>query len=412
MNEAAVVGQKPADASPGAPANTVPTISGNPDLHVAVGNTYVFQPVASDSDGDLLSFSVTGLPGWAIFDAQRGSISGVPALADTGVTADITLSVSDGRAVALLAPFHISVTAASLLPPLPASGNLAPTISGVPARQVQAETPYAFVPQGFDPDSSNLTYSVQNKPSWAGFSTHTGELSGTPAAAQAGSYANIVISISDGSLSASLPAFDIDVTPAPNRAPTLSGVPAATVSVGSTYHFMPVAADPEGDTLTFSSANLPTWAALSPSTGEVTGVPLAAQVGVYDSIVLRASDGTHMVALPPFKITVIAAPNSAPTIAGSPSTGVTAGSSYHFQPSGFDADGQALTYAVTSLPRWARFDPATGTLTGTPSGTDLGTYGDITISVSDGNSSAALAAFGITVSPIPNAAPTISGAPP
>jgi len=62
-----------------------------------------------------------------------------------------------------------------------------------------------------------------------------------------GLHNNIAITVSDGQLSASLPAFNIEVTQiAPtNRAPTISGVPASTVDVGTTYSFTPAASDPD-----------------------------------------------------------------------------------------------------------------------------------------------------------------------
>ena len=73
-----------------------------------------------------------------------------------------------------------------------------------------------------DPDGDTLTYSIQNRPSWATFNTSTGRLSGTPTAAHAGSYANIIISVSDGAASASLPAFTITVAQPSTGSATLS----------------------------------------------------------------------------------------------------------------------------------------------------------------------------------------------
>jgi Fibronectin type III domain len=51
-------------------------------------------------------------------------------------------------------------------------------------------------------------------PAWATFSIATGQLSGTPAATDVGTYSGIVISVSDGVSSAALPAFSIAVTAA------------------------------------------------------------------------------------------------------------------------------------------------------------------------------------------------------
>jgi hypothetical protein len=93
--------------------------------------------------------------------------------------------------------------------------NSPATISGTPATQARSGQAYSFTPVASDPDGDQLTFSVQHQPAWATFSTSTGELSGTPSSAQVATYANIVISVSDGTTSTSLPPFSINVTPPP-----------------------------------------------------------------------------------------------------------------------------------------------------------------------------------------------------
>jgi hypothetical protein len=73
--------------------------------------------------------------------------------------------------------------------------------------------------------SNPLTFSIQNKPAWATFNTATGAPTGTPAAADVGSYANIIISVSDGTMSASLPGFTLTVQQISNGTATLDWTP-------------------------------------------------------------------------------------------------------------------------------------------------------------------------------------------
>src|SRR6187551_809899 len=129
--------------------------------------------------------------------------------------------------------------------------NQAPTISGTPAATANVGGLYSFTPTAADPDGGTLTFAITNKPSWATFSTTTGQLTGTPAAANVGTFGGIVISASDGAASAALPAFTITVSGAPNRPPTISGTPATTTTVGIAYAFAPTASDPDSGTLTF-----------------------------------------------------------------------------------------------------------------------------------------------------------------
>ncbi len=101
-----------------------------------------------------------------------------------------------------------------------------------------------------------------------------------------------------------------------------------------------------------------------------------------------------------------AAANQAPTIGGSPVTQVDAGTAYRFTPSANDADGDDLSYRVTNQPSWASFNSSTGTLSGTPSAQDVGTYNNIRITVSDGTDEATLTAFSITVNTVEAVATT------
>jgi VCBS repeat-containing protein len=90
--------------------------------------------------------------------------------------------------------------------------NDIPTITGSPATTVEEDALYNFIPTANDVDGDLLTFSIVNKPTWATFSTETGELSGTPTNDHVGTTTDIVITVSDGALFASLSAFDLTVT--------------------------------------------------------------------------------------------------------------------------------------------------------------------------------------------------------
>jgi len=93
----------------------------------------------------------------------------------------------------------------------PSNTSDTPTILGTPATVATAGSPYAFQPSAHDPYGAPLAFSVNNKPTWASFSIATGSLYGAPTSAQAGTYANIEISVSNGRTSAALPPFSITV---------------------------------------------------------------------------------------------------------------------------------------------------------------------------------------------------------
>lgn len=105
--------------------------------------------------------------------------------------------------------------------------------------------------------------------------------------------------------------------------------------------------------------------------------------------------------------------NTGPTIAGTPGTTVVAGSTYSFMPTAADAGSSAWTFVITNRPAWAKFNAASGALSGTPTAANVGAYEQIIIGVTDGTKSTELAPFSIAVTAAPVSASdlTISGTP-
>jgi len=88
---------------------------------------------------------------------------------------------------------------------------------------------------------------------------------------------------------------------------------------------------------------------------------------------------------------------SAPSISGTPLTHIAADAQYDFKPASTAAAGGGLVFSIEHKPIWANFNYVTGELWGTPSSTDVGEYGDIVISASDGRIWTALPSFAIIV---------------
>jgi hypothetical protein len=386
-------GQSSASLSPFSINVVAPlTISGNPPTVVAVGSSYLFQPSTNAPSGTPLTFSVMNAPAWATFSTTNGTLSGTPTQA--GTFSNIVISVTDGTQTSTLDAFSISVA-------VPNPANQPPTISGQPPTSATAGMAYSFTPTASDPDGDNLTFSVANRPAWLTFNNATGTLSGTPGAANVGTYAGIIISVSDGTTSVALPAFSIQVT----AALAISGNPPTSVAAGTGYSFQPKTNASAGTKLTFSVQNAPSWASFSTSTGALSGTPSSSQVATYSSIVISVTDGTQTSSLPAFSIKVTAAL----TISGSPPTQVTAGTAYSFTPTTNASSSTALTFSIQNKPAWAAFSTATGMLSGTPASSQVATYSNIGISVTNGTQTSSLPAFSIKV-----AAPstlTISGTP-
>ncbi|MFH4731437.1 Ig-like domain-containing protein [Vibrio diabolicus] len=297
-----------------------------------------------------------------------------------------TYSVSDGELTSGVALVTITVN----------NVNDSPVITGTPSTQVDEDSVYQFVPAALDDDPADtLTYLIANKPPWAKFDKTTGALSGTPSNSDVGTYSDIVISVSDGKISSSLSAFSITVNNV-NDAPVISGSPATQVNEDSTYLFTPQVSDVDSQAFTFSIVNKPSWASFDASTGTLSGTPDNGDVGKYQGIVISVSDGLTTTMLNRFSI-VVNNVNDAPVISGTPALTVDEGSTYRFALQASDVDSSSLSFSIRNKPSWATFDRATGLLSGTPENEHVGSTNNIVISVSDGELSASLAAFSITV---------------
>jgi hypothetical protein len=117
--------------------------------------------------------------------------------------------------------------------PPPSGSNTAPTISGSPATAAVTGRVWTFTPAATDANGDSITFEIQNRPAWATFDAATGRLSGTPTAANVGSFANVVISATDGTGRSSLPPFSINVSAVANGTATVAWTAPTVRSDGS-----------------------------------------------------------------------------------------------------------------------------------------------------------------------------------
>jgi hypothetical protein len=185
----------------------------------------------------------TGFP-WTplVFsDGQTSRTITLNTLSDDISESDETLGVhldspSDGYTLA--SPSVSTVTIHDVSAP-----NSEPLISGTPDQSVTAGTEYHFAATASDSDNDELTFSITSLPTWASFNRQTGVLSGTPSTEDIGSYSNIVISVTDGTATASLSPLTINVLEpeATTGSVALEWVPPSTRTDGSTLDLSEIA---------------------------------------------------------------------------------------------------------------------------------------------------------------------------
>jgi PKD repeat protein len=256
-------------------------------------------------------------------------------------------------------------------------------LNPIGAKTVNEGQALAFTATGSDPDGNALTFTSATLPSGATL-TPAGAFSWTPDFTQAGNY-NVTITVSDGALAAS-ETFTISVGNV-NRPPVLSPSPVGNrnVTVGQTLTIAITASDPDGDALSFGSANLPSGATLvpgAPGAATFSWTPTAAQTGSFPNVTFTVSDGA-LTDSEIFTITVAAvAANHPPVVTNPGNKTVTEGQLLSFTITGTDPDGNTLSFfASGSLPSGATLGPS-GAFRWTPATGQAGAY-SVTVTATD-----------------------------
>jgi len=370
-------------------ANQPPVLAPIGAQTTSVGQLLAFSATATDPDSSVLTFSAGNLPVGATF-TSAGAFSWTPTAGQTGNHSGVTITVTDNGSPPQTDSETFTITVGSI--------NRPPLLNTIGARSVDEGLALTFMATGSDPDGDTLTFASANLPTGATL-TPTGAFSWTPSFAQAGNY-SVTISVSDGALSAS-ETFTITVGNV-NRPPVLSPSPIGnrTLSVGQTLMIAITASDADGDALTFSSANLPTGATLTPSgpgAAAFSWTPAATQTGSFANVTITVSDGALNDA-EIFTITVAGTTNLPPGVTNPGSKTVTEGQLLSFVIVGADPNGDTLSFASANLPGGATLSPD-GAFTWTPVAGQAGSY-SVTVTATDNGSPALTSApqtFVITV---------------
>jgi hypothetical protein len=180
---------------PGGQGNQAPVIEAIGDAELVAGEAFVLEVVATDVDGDLLSYSMQGdaLDG-ALLDGDDGTFTWTPPAAAAGNSYNVTFSVTDGTAEAS--------TDAKLVvraPGDPGDNNLPPRIIPIADQSVTVGQPYQLVIRAEDEAPDALQFSVAGAlPPGASFDGPSATFVWTPQADQVNQAFPVVFQVSDG----------------------------------------------------------------------------------------------------------------------------------------------------------------------------------------------------------------------
>ncbi len=263
--------EPPPDDSPPADPNSAPVFNGMPTVDAAAGDAIDVDigRAFSDPDGDSLTLTAIGLPGWLVLDASR-LVGIVPADAG-GASIRIRIVAADGDGASAQGELRIDVRPGDEPPVLP---NPPPILS------TREDTPLEITPALLgvvDDGASPLTVRL-TPPADASFSLDRGGTTVVPAADFHGTL-TVEARVRDAHSTSNAVVVTIVVEPV-NDAPRIAAIPPQTVTEGSPFalNVGEFVSDPEDDPLSFAAENLPSGWSIDSGTGRIGGTaPRAAR---------------------------------------------------------------------------------------------------------------------------------------
>ena len=333
------------------------------DQTTNINQLLTFTITGTDPDGDTLTYYATNLPTGANLNSTTGLVTWTPTI--TG-TYPVTFYVTDGN---LTTNQTININVNKIDQP--------PILNTITNQTTNENQLLQFTITGTDPDGDSLTYYSLNLPGGANLNSTTGVVTWTPLYTQSGVYP-ITFYVTDGNLTANQ-TINITVNNI-DRAPILNTITDQTTNINQLLQFTITATDPDGDSLTYYSLNLPSGATINATTGTFTWTPTYTQSGTYKTNFI-VSDGTlsnnETISI------IVKNVDRAPILNLISNKTVNEGSSLKFVVSGKDPDGDIIKYSVSKLPTGATFNKTNGDFIWTPKSTQIGSY-YLTFTVSDG----------------------------
>ncbi|ANY66809.1 hypothetical protein BBD42_10300 [Paenibacillus sp. BIHB 4019] len=347
------------------------------------------QVIASDADGDTLTYSISkqGNYGGADVDSATGAWEYTPMLGYYGQD-EFEIEVSDGNGG--IATSTISVTIVNV--------NVAPTTSDDTAT-TDEDTSTTGQVTATDADGDVLEYSVSQQATngTATVDAITGEWEYTPNTNYHGQDV-FKIEVNDGNGGTATSTITVTVTPVND--PPVTSDDSATTNKNESTTGQVTASDVDGDPLTYSISQPAAHgsATVDPTTGAWEYDPDEGYHG-QDVFKIEVSDGNGGTATSTISVTIVNV-NVAPTTSDDTAT-TDEDTSTTGQVTATDADGDTLTYSVSQQGAHgtATVDSATGEWEYAPNA-DYHGQDVFKIEVSDGNGGTATSTITVTVTPV------------
>lgn len=262
-------------------------------------------PGFSDPDGDELSFEISDdLPAGLTFDEDTGRVSGIPTRA--GIFRNLVIEATDEGGLSVTSDtFNLTIVEVEEV-------NQLPEITGIADQRATVDEPFALQVSATDDDDDDLLFSlVGTAAPFLDIDARSGEIEGE--FSTTGTFQAIII-VSDGTdqttASFLILATEDSTTPVvpvtppvENQIPTVVDIPNRQVTGVFSFTVNAQFTDPDDDTLTFSTDDLPVGVGLS-ANGVISGISSAANAGNH-FVSITASDGQGGTVSDGFRLTIV-----------------------------------------------------------------------------------------------------------
>jgi len=297
--------------------------------------------------------------------------------------------------------------------------NNRPTINTIGNKVINEGETLQFTISGGDVDGTPPTFSMTGQP-WDATLTNHGDGSATfnwsAEYDDAAIFTNVIFTARDAADVTWTATRIISITVNDvNRAPVLASVGNKSVDENAPLQFNVSATDPDGTTPVLSATGVPSGASFTNNgngTGSFSWTPGFDAQGPYNVMII-ATDAASSVITDTEAITItVNNVNRPPVLAAIGGKSVDENALLQFNVSATDPDGNTPTFSASNLPQGASLSNngnGTATFSWTPSYTNAGSYPNISITASDGQSPPLTdsEAFTITVNNV-NRAPAVA----
>ncbi|MBU0456502.1 MAG: chitobiase/beta-hexosaminidase C-terminal domain-containing protein, partial [Gammaproteobacteria bacterium] len=270
--------------------NRPPILSYIGNKQVDAGVLLQFTILATDPDGDVLTYIVVGLPSGASLGSVSGVFGWTPTISQVGNhLATFTVTDDEGD----YAEDEIMITVGNV--------NAPPELNCIPNIVISETEMVNISATATDPNNDSLTFTYSG---WMNSATYTTTYN------DAGIYTAMVM-VNDGTLT-DFQKVRITVNNL-NRNPFINSTPISVGTEGTPYTYLVGASDLDGDSLSYSLTTFPSGATINASTGFIVWTPDYDQQG-NRQMVVRASDGKGGSETQSFGVNVTDVDITAPTI--------------------------------------------------------------------------------------------------